>query len=78
MLAREEIKVRVLELVLGATDRRIRPITLEKTVASQTGVSIQDVREALSELEREGAVVQTYRDPCSYVEIPDLAQPRRD
>jgi hypothetical protein len=70
MRSAEEVKAHVLDIVTRATNRRIRPITLERMVMRETGASMQEVKHCLNDLMREKKLVFTYRDPCSYVEIP--------
>jgi hypothetical protein len=41
-----------------------------KALHSKLGVHSFTVQEALKDLVKEGAVVFTYRDPCSYLEYP--------
>jgi G:T-mismatch repair DNA endonuclease (very short patch repair protein) len=66
----DDVKDRLLQLVVRAKDQRVRPHELEKMVESEFQLSRYTVSEALKDLVREGELVFTYRDPCSYVEFP--------
>ena len=66
MTAYEEIRERVLEAVWGAPNQRVRPVELEH----EHGIALSAIKDVLKELVDEGELVLTYRDPCSYVEIP--------
>jgi hypothetical protein len=66
----EEIKQKIMEMVIGAEDQRQRPYTLVKTVSDNSRVPIFRVKKVLENLLKERKLVFTYRDPCSFVEIP--------
>jgi hypothetical protein len=66
----ERIQERILDLVASSPDRRIRPIDLERRVVEEGESSKQAVKLALDELVRAKRLVYTYRDPCSFLEIP--------
>jgi hypothetical protein len=70
MHASGQIKARILAIVSGTTNRRIRPLALERQVQDELEVSKAEIRTALLDLMRRERLVYTYRDPCSYVEIP--------
>jgi hypothetical protein len=70
MNAHEETKERIMEAVWGAQNQRIRPIDLEKKLEQEHGLAPSTIKGELKELVDEGELVFTYRDPCSYVEIP--------
>jgi hypothetical protein len=70
MRSNEKIKTLILSLVTGSMKQRLRPFTLEQTVMRKTGASLDEVKRALNELMREEELVYSYRDPCSYVEVP--------
>jgi hypothetical protein len=70
MSAHEETRERIMEAVWGAENQRIRPIELEKKLDQEHGLLVSAIKVAVSELIDEGQLVYTYRDPCSYVEIP--------
>lgn len=66
----EKTKEKIMKMVMDTKNHRIRPHELEKTLFHERGVSISIVKEALKDLVKLGRLVFTYRDPCSYVEIP--------
>ena len=70
MNAHEEIIERIMEAVLGAPDQRIRPIDLGKKLEQEHGLAPSTIKDAVHELTADGELAYTYRDPCSYVEIP--------
>jgi hypothetical protein len=70
MNAREETRERILEAVWEAPNQRIRPVNLEKKLEHEHGLALSAIKDVLKELVDEGELVLTYRDPCSYVEIP--------
>ena len=70
MNAHEETKERIREAVWGAPDQRIRPIDLERKLEKEHGLALVAIKDVLKELIGEGELVFTYRDPCSFVEIP--------
>jgi len=70
MNAHEETRKRIMEAVWETPNRRIRPIDLEQKLKQEHGFAFSTIKNALKELVGEGALVFTYRDPCSYVEIP--------
>ena len=59
-----------MELVIDAEHQRQRPYLLVKTVSENSGVPIFWVKKVLENLVKERKLVFTYRDPCSFVEIP--------
>ena len=69
MNALEEIKERTMEAVWETPNQRIRPIDLKRKLEEHSLVPVA-IRDMLKELIGEGKLVYTYRDPCSYVEIP--------
>jgi hypothetical protein len=70
MNAHEETKERIMEAVWNAENQRMRPIDLEKKLEHEHGLTLWWIKDAVNELVDEGQLVYTYRDPCSYVEIP--------
>ncbi len=70
MNAHEKTRERILEAVSGALNQRIRPIDLERKLEHEHGLARSAIKVVLKELVGEGELVLTYRDPCSYVEIP--------
>ena len=63
-------KERVMELVGSAPSQRIRPSDLTRQLAQESGLSSYVVKEVIKDLVEEENLGYTYRDPCSYVEIP--------
>jgi DNA-binding GntR family transcriptional regulator len=63
------IKQAILEVVSAASDRRLRPHELERTLSHRLAVSRPAVHQAIRELVGEGRLAYTYRDPTSYVEL---------
>ena len=66
----ERIKETIIKLVINAGHQRLRPHEVEKTVEKELGSSIFTVQAAIKDLGDDRKLVFTYRDPCSYVEIP--------
>ena len=66
----ERIREKIMEMVIAAKDQRQRPYSLVKTVSDNSGVPIFRVKKVLENLIKERKLVFTYRDPCSFVEIP--------
>ncbi len=64
------LKMKIMELVADSKDQRVRPNDARQTLTHELGTSPFVVGEAVKELVEEGDLVYTYRDPCSYVEIP--------
>lgn len=67
-----ELKSRILDVVSKAPDRRIRPIDLERTIVGEGESSKTELKEALNALVEAQKLVYTYRDPCSFVEVPNV------
>jgi hypothetical protein len=66
----ERLKSEIIKLVTGASSQRVRPHDLGKISSTNLGVSVHTAQQALHELVREGKLIFTYRDPCTYVETP--------
>jgi len=66
----EQIRQKIMEMVIAAEGQRQRPHSLVKTVSDNSGVPIFRVKKVLENLIKERKLVFTYRDPCSFVEIP--------
>ena len=64
------LKERIMELVATSENQRVRPIDAIQTLIRELGTSRHAVNEAVRGLVEDGELVYTYRDPCSYVEIP--------
>ena len=66
----DHVRSHILEVVTRAPNRRIRPVFLGRTLRRECHPSKAAVRKALGDLIRARKLVYTYRDPCSFVEIP--------
>jgi hypothetical protein len=66
----EQIRQRIMEMVTTAENQRQRPYSVVRTVSDNLGVPIFRVKRALEDLLKERKLVFTYRDPCSFVEMP--------
>jgi hypothetical protein len=66
----DEIRQKIMEMVSSAEDQRQRPYSLVKTVSDNSGLPIFRVKKVLENLIKERKLIFTYRDPCSFVEIP--------
>ena len=73
----EQIRKKLMEMVMASEDQRQRPYSLVKTVSDNSGVPIFRVKKVLENLIKERKLVFTYRDPCSFVEIPINDMSRR-
>lgn len=69
----EHIKEQILTLVRDAEKQRLRPYELERGFGDSLGDSNFTIQQAINDLVREGKLLFTYRDPCSYVETPESA-----
>ena len=76
MNTQDRIRSRILNIVSNAPNHRIRPNTLHRTLVEEFGVPIQRIKDLLTDLIEERALVFTYRDPCSYIEIPVMESHR--
>jgi DNA-binding GntR family transcriptional regulator len=65
------IKQAIVEAVSAASDQRLGPYELERTLSHRLAVSKHTVHQAVRELVGEGRLAYTYRDPCSYVELAE-------
>lgn len=66
----EQLKESLMEMVSSSRHQRLRPTDAKQALAREMGLSTFSVNEALKALVEEGELVYSYRDPCSYVEIP--------
>ena len=73
---RKRIEKKIMEILFEAPEQRVRPVELERRLKAEEGVSLSAVKETLNALVEEGRLVFTYRDPCSYVEVP-VEEPHR-
>lgn len=66
----DDLKGRIMELVAASKEQRLRPIHAIQTITRERDVSAFQANAALRDLVEDGELVYTYRDPCSYAEIP--------
>jgi hypothetical protein len=66
----ETQKERIMELVASAPNQRIRPSGISRQLAREMGTSSDVVNKIIKEMVDEEELVYTYRDPCSYLEMP--------
>jgi hypothetical protein len=67
------LKEEILRLVSEASDQRLRPHELEKSLAHK--LSTYTVQQAIRDLVEEGKLAYTYRDPASYIELAERGAP---
>ena len=70
MAESEQIRKKIMEMVTAAEDQRQRPHSVVMTVSSDLEVPLFRVKKILENLVKERKLVFTYRDPCSFVEMP--------
>ena len=70
MYTDEEVRSRILAVVSSAPNTRMRPIELERMLLLEGMSSKKAIKEALNDLMLTTRLVYTYRDPCSFVELP--------
>lgn len=70
MEEKKRIEKKIMEIISRSPEQRIRPVELERKLKSEEGFTSTAIKETLNALMEEGKLVFTYRDPCSYVEIP--------
>ena len=66
----KQIRKKIMEMVIASEAQRQRPHSVLRTVSKDLGVPIFRVNKILENLIKERKLVFTYRDPCSFVEIP--------
>jgi len=71
MIQREKLIGEIMVMVSSAREHRLRPHEIQKVLAKKFSIPLSTVKNALAELVARARLVFTYRDPCSYVEIPD-------
>jgi hypothetical protein len=76
MTQSEQISKEIMEMVITSENQRQRPHSVVRTVSDNLGVPMFRVKEALEALLKERKLVFTYRDPCSFIELP-LNDPAR-
>ena len=70
MHAYEMHRALLMEMVADAHNQRIRPGELGRRLAHEIGASISVANEIIKQIIATGDLVYTYRDPCSFVELP--------
>jgi DNA-binding GntR family transcriptional regulator len=70
-MASEHLREAILEMVSAAPEQRLRPHELEKALSHKLEVSRHTVHESVKNLVEEGRLTFTYRDPTSYLEVPE-------
>lgn len=76
MTQSEQIRKEIMEMVTAAENQRQRPFLVVQTVSDNLAVPMFRVKKILEDLIKERQLVFTYRDPCSFVEIPVQELPR--
>ena len=66
----EKIRNNICDIVTHSERMRVRPNELEKAVSHKYGIHRHAVRGILKDLLDEETLVFSYRDPCSFIEIP--------
>lgn len=61
---------RLMELIASSSNQRLRPNALKQMLARELDVSAAAVKAVVRQLVEQGDLVYSYRDPCSYLEIP--------
>ena len=69
----ERLRKAILDMVLAAPRRRLKPHELGRVLSHQMEVSRHSVQEAIESLVQEGHLRFSYDDPASYVEVPESA-----
>jgi DNA-binding GntR family transcriptional regulator len=64
----QHVKEEIMVSVSGASEHRLRPYELERSISHRLAVRMQTVRQAVKDLVEEGKLAYTYRDPTSYIE----------
>ena len=70
MSAHETMKEQVMALFASTPNGRLRPRDVEKGVGGPFRGSSSLFADVLKDLIDEGRLVYTYRDPCSFIEVP--------
>ena len=68
----EQIKDEIIVRMIGATNFRLRPREVEKSVSVELGVPVSEAKEAVKVLVEEGELRYVYQDPSDYLEIPPV------
>ena len=71
MQHQEQIEREILTTLQNADSGKLRPNTLIKAAAQSAGVPYARAKSALVRLARRQQLIYSYRDPCSFVELPE-------
>ncbi|MBT3222019.1 MAG: hypothetical protein HN348_23345 [Proteobacteria bacterium] len=71
MSTHKEMKEKMMALISSAPNQRLRPRDMKKAIGELFRSSRLTFSEVLKNLIDEGALIYTYRDPCSFIEVPD-------
>jgi DNA-binding GntR family transcriptional regulator len=71
----ERLKEEILRLISEASEQRLRPHDLERTLSHRPDFSMHMVQQAIRDLVEEGKLAYTYRDPASYLELAEQGAP---
>ena len=66
----KQIEGEILTMIQQAERGRLRPNALITAIAQSAGRPFAEVKSVMVDLVRRKALVYTYRDPCSFVELP--------
>ena len=72
MILHEQIETEILELLTSAEDRRLRPHDIKASISEKLGISRHEVMDAIKGLVKQKKLAFSYRDPCSFAEIPSV------
>jgi hypothetical protein len=70
MTVHGQLRENLMQLVSSSPHQRVRPTDAKQTLGQETGISRIAINAVLKKLVDDGDLVYSYRDPCSYVEIP--------
>ncbi len=59
-----------MELIASSSNQRLRPNEVKQLLAREFDISTAAVKAVFKQLVDGGDLVYSYRDPCSYLEIP--------
>ena len=67
----QRVKEEILVSLSAASNQRLRPYDVERTLSHKLGVSTHTIHQGVKDLVEEGKLVYTYRDPDSYIEVAE-------
>jgi DNA-binding GntR family transcriptional regulator len=67
----QRLKEEILVSLSAASDHRLRPHDVERTLSHRFGISAHTIHQGVKDLVEEGKLVYTYRDPDSYIEVAE-------